>query len=230
MSKEMLPLFNKPFIQYGVEEAVDAGLHYIGFVSGRGKRAIEDHFDISCEFEHEISGSPKEAMLHQTRSVIEQCTFLYTRQTEMLGSGHAVLTGETLISNEPFAVLLADDFCSNGADSVLKQMVKLFDEYQCSIVAIDEVPADHEPGLGVLIKRNVKVRLLDFSDKLESSLNESEIVFIAVDTPPNEDGNADIRQYANLVTPRSRLRKIPRHPRKRAALIWDPLLAVTLYP
>ena len=126
MPKEMLPLVNKPLIQYGVEEAIDAGLENICFVSGRGKRAIEDHFDISYELEHQILGTSKEALLYQIRDVINQCTFSYTRQVEMHGLGHAILTGETLIGNEAFAVLLADDYCSADDDGVLKQMVKLY--------------------------------------------------------------------------------------------------------
>lgn len=150
MPKEMLPIVNKPLIQYGVEEAIEAGLDYIGFVSGRGKRAIEDHFDISYELEHQISGTPKESMLQDIRDVIDRCTFSYTRQVEMKGLGHAILTGENLIGNEPFAVVLADDLCYNTGKGVLKQMVDLYQEYRCSIVAIEEVPLDQTQNYGVI--------------------------------------------------------------------------------
>ena len=111
--KEMLPILTKPLIQYGVEEALEAGITTMAIVSGRGKRAIEDHFDISYELEQQIKGGSKEVLLTEIRSLIEKCTFSYTRQIEMKGLGHAILTGETLIGNEPFAVILADDLCGN---------------------------------------------------------------------------------------------------------------------
>jgi len=152
MPKEMLPLVNKPLIQYGVEEAVSAGMHGMAIVTGRGKRAIEDHFDISYELEHQIAGTSKEEYLKDIRHLIDVCTFSYTRQTEMKGLGHAILTGETLIGSEPFAVLLADDYCvpDPGEDSILAQMVKLYEKYQCSIVAIEEVPKDQTSRYGVI--------------------------------------------------------------------------------
>ncbi len=167
MPKEMLPIVNKPLIQYGVEEAIDAGLYQIGFISGRGKRAIEDHFDISYELEHQISGTPKEALLSQIREIISSCTFSYTRQVEMQGLGHAILTGENLIGDEPFAVLLADDYCANGQDGVLKQMVKLFDQHQCTIVAIEEVPVSQTESYGIVSGREIEDRLYEVDDMVE---------------------------------------------------------------
>ena len=150
MPKEMLPIVTKPLIQYGVEEAMDAGITEIGVVTGRGKRAIEDHFDISCELEQEIAGSDKEELLSSTRDIIDRCTFSYTRQAEMKGLGHAILVGEALIGREPFAVVLADDYCVTEGDGVLTQMVKLYEKYQCSIVAIEEVPVDESHKYGVI--------------------------------------------------------------------------------
>jgi UTP--glucose-1-phosphate uridylyltransferase len=152
MPKEMLPLVNKPLIQYGVEEALSAGMNGMAIVTGRGKRAIEDHFDISYELEHQIAGTSKEAALKDIRHLIDVCTFSYTRQTEMNGLGHAILTGETLIGNEAFAVLLADDYCVTeaGTDPVLLQMVELYEKYRCSIVAIEEVPHDETSKYGVI--------------------------------------------------------------------------------
>ena len=117
--KEMLPILTKPLIQYGVEEAVSAGIKTMAIVSGRGKRAIEDHYDISYEHEHQIKGGSKETLLTEIRGLINKCTFSYTRQIEMKGLGHAILTGETLIGNEPFAVILADDLCQHDAKGVL---------------------------------------------------------------------------------------------------------------
>jgi UTP--glucose-1-phosphate uridylyltransferase len=151
MPKEMLPLVNKPLIQYGVEEALAAGITSMAIVTGRGKRAIEDHFDISYELEHQIAGTSKEAALAEIRNIIEACTFSYTRQVEMKGLGHAILTGETLIGDEPFAVVLADDYCATGGeDGVLTQMVALYQKYQCSIVAIEEVPREEINKYGVI--------------------------------------------------------------------------------
>ena len=150
MPKEMLPIVTKPLIQYGVEEAMDAGISEIAVVTGRGKRAIEDHFDISYELEHQIAGSDKEELLQSTRDIMERCTFSYTRQVEMKGLGHAILVGETLIGREPFAVVLADDYCVTEGDGVLTQMVKLYEKYQCSIVAIEEVPEDETYRYGVI--------------------------------------------------------------------------------
>ena len=117
MPKEMLPVLTKPLIQYGVEEAISANMETMAIVTGRGKRAIEDHFDISYELEHQIKGTSKEHYLTEIRDVIENCTFSYTRQVEMKGLGHAILTGETLIGDEDFAVILADDLCDNVGKS-----------------------------------------------------------------------------------------------------------------
>ncbi|KPK10336.1 MAG: UTP--glucose-1-phosphate uridylyltransferase [Acidithiobacillales bacterium SG8_45] len=150
MPKEMLPIVNKPLIQYGVEEAVSAGMTNMAFVTGRGKRAIPDHFDFSYELETEISGSGKEAYLKETRELINKCTFSYTRQRQMKGLGHAILTGETLIGDQPFGVILADDLCLADGESVMSQMVKLFGEFQCSIVAIQEVPKEDIHKYGVI--------------------------------------------------------------------------------
>ena len=160
--KEMLPVLTKPLIQYGVEEAVEAGIHTMAIVTGRGKRAIEDHFDISYELEHQIKGGSKEYLLDEIRALITQCTFSYTRQVEMKGLGHAILSGETLIGDEPFAVVLADDLCTNSSvilDSdrgsintkgVLSQMIEVYERYQCSIVAIEEVPMEQTDRYGVI--------------------------------------------------------------------------------
>ncbi|MGE8360274.1 UTP--glucose-1-phosphate uridylyltransferase GalU [Pseudomonas sp.] len=151
MPKEMLPVVNTPLIQYGVEEAFEAGLTQIAVVTGRGKRALEDHFDISYELEHEISNTGKEKSLSGIRHLIDNCTFSYTRQVEMKGLGHAILTGRPLIGDEAFAVVLADDLCINlDGDGVLAQMVKLYEQFRCSIVAIQEVPPEETHKYGVI--------------------------------------------------------------------------------
>jgi len=151
MPKEMLPIVNKPLIQYGVEEALEAGLKEIAIVTGRNKRAIEDHFDINYEMEQQILGTDKEQYLREVRELIDNCTFSYTRQLEMKGLGHAILTGRTLIGDEAFAVVLADDLCINpDGDGVLQQMIKLYKQFRCSIVAIQEVPHEDTAKYGVI--------------------------------------------------------------------------------
>lgn len=151
MPKEMLPVVDTPLIQYGVEEALEAGLNQIAIVTGRGKRSLEDHFDISYELEHEISNTSKEKSLTGIRHLIDACTFSYTRQVEMKGLGHAILTGRPLIGDEAFAVVLADDLCLNvDGDGVLTQMVRLYEQFRCSIVAIEEVPMEEVSRYGVI--------------------------------------------------------------------------------
>ena len=148
--KEMLPVLTKPLLQYGVEEAREAGCETMAIVTGRGKRAIEDHFDRSYELEHQIAGSSKESLMYEIKNIVNSCTFSYTRQVEMKGLGHAILTGEILVGNEPFAVILADDLCDNVGDNVLSQMVKIYEKYQCSIVAVEEVPLEDTHKYGVI--------------------------------------------------------------------------------
>ncbi len=148
--KEMLPILTKPLIQYGVEEAMEAGISDMAIVTGRGKRAIEDHFDISYELEEQLKGSKKEELLKEIRNIINNCTFSYTRQKKMLGLGHAILTGKTLIGDEAFAVVLADDLCYSENNSVLSQMVELYELYQCSIVAIEEVDIKEVSKYGII--------------------------------------------------------------------------------
>jgi UTP--glucose-1-phosphate uridylyltransferase len=151
MPKEMLPILTKPLIQYGVEEAVEAGMDTMAIITGRGKRAIEDHFDISYELENQIKGTSKEHLLDEIRSLITKCTFTYTRQVEMKGLGDAILKGQALIGREPFGVVLADDLCIHPeGDGVLKQMIALNEKYRCSIVAIMEVPEDQTYKYGVI--------------------------------------------------------------------------------
>lgn len=167
--KEMLPVLTKPLLQYGVEEAIEAEIDTMAIVTGRGKRAIEDHFDISYELEHQIKGTSKEHYLTEIRSVINKCTFSYTRQIEMKGLGHAILSGETLIGDEPFAVILADDLCDNTCDAgnVLTQMVKLYEKYKCSIVAIEEVPKEETSKYGVIAAEEIEDGVLVIKDMVE---------------------------------------------------------------
>lgn len=148
--KEMLPILTKPLLQYAVEEALSAEIHNMAVVTGKGKRAIEDHFDRSLELETQIKGTQKEKLLEEVNKVCKNSTFTYVRQKQMLGLGHAILTGEPLIGNEPFAVHLADDLCINDDESVLTQMVEIYKKYQCSVVAIEEVPNNQTNKYGVI--------------------------------------------------------------------------------
>ncbi len=165
--KEMLPVLTKPLIQYGVEEALAAGMDTMAVVTGRGKRAIEDHFDISYELENQIKGTSKEHYLTEIRAVITKCTFSYTRQIEMKGLGHAILCGETLIGDQPFAVLLADDLCDASGKGVLAQMVDLYKKYGCSIVAIEEVPKEDTNKYGVIAGNEIEPGIFMVKDMVE---------------------------------------------------------------
>jgi len=148
--KEMLPILTKPLLQYGVEEALAAGMNTMAIVTGRGKRSIEDHFDNAFELESQLSGTSKEHYLEEIKVVIESATFTYVRQRQMLGLGHAILTGEPLIGNEPFAVILADDLCNCSEEGVLSQMNEIYSKYQCSVIAIEEVPIDQTNKYGII--------------------------------------------------------------------------------
>lgn len=208
MPKEMLPVVNKPLIQYGVEEALSAGLHEIAMVTGRGKRALEDHFDVSYELEQQIRDTDKEKYLSDIRRLIDECSFAYTRQVEMKGLGHAILCGQPLIGDEPFAVVLADDLCLNlEGDSVLTQMVKLYKQFRCSIVAIQEVPRDETHKYGVIAGEMIRDDIYRINNMVEKPKPEDAPSNLAIigryiltpdifdlirDTPPGKGGEIQI--------------------------------------
>jgi UTP--glucose-1-phosphate uridylyltransferase len=180
MPKETLPILDKPLVQYAVEEAAEAGLSDIGFVTGRGKRAIEDHFDVSYELEHQIAGTGQEKALIGIRSLIEKCTFSYTRQVNMRGLGDAILTGRTIIGDEPFGVVLADDLCFGTDEGVLSQMVSLFRQFRCSIVAIEEVPSDQTSSYGIIDGEVMSDQLLRITDMIEKPAPEDAPTNLAI--------------------------------------------------
>jgi UTP--glucose-1-phosphate uridylyltransferase len=207
MPKEMLPIVNKPLIQYGVEEAIEAGMNNIGIVTGRGKRALEDHFDISYELEHQINGTSKEKYLADIRDIIDNCSFSYTRQTEMRGLGHAILTGETLIGREPFGVILADDLCVGESIGVLAQMANIYAKYRCSVVAIEEVPREEVHKYGVIAGSELEDGVYVVSSMVEKPDPEEapsnlaiigryiltpDIFDVIRDTPPGRNGEVQI--------------------------------------
>ncbi|MDF1762357.1 MAG: UTP--glucose-1-phosphate uridylyltransferase GalU [Oleibacter sp.] len=174
MPKEMLPIVNKPLVQYGVEEAAAAGMNRIGFITGRGKRAIADHFDISYELEKEIEGSGKENLLTSIRKLIDENEFAFKRQNHMKGLGHAILSGKYLMGDEPFAVVLADDLCvpAEDGEGVLAQMAKIFAQFRCSIVAVQEVPHDEVHKYGVIAGEEMKDGLYRVTDMVEKPAKE----------------------------------------------------------
>ncbi len=168
MPKEMLPILDKPLVQYGVEEAAAAGLDRICFVTGRGKRAIEDHFDVSFELESSIAGTGKENALQGIRSLIARCSFSYTRQREMLGLGHAILTGRQIVGVEAFGVILADDLClTENEAGVMSQMAEIYQQHKCSVVAIEEVPLDQVDRYGVIAGDAMTEDLIRVTDMVE---------------------------------------------------------------
>jgi UTP--glucose-1-phosphate uridylyltransferase len=160
--KEMLPIVDKPLIQYAVEEAYAAGIRHMIFVTGRNKRAIEDHFDTAYELETELEASRKHELLALVRSLQpEDMDCSYVRQPRSLGLGHAVLCAQSLVGNEPFAVLLADDLMvgDNGGPSVLTQMVQMFQEFPTSLLAVQEVPLEQVNRYGIVDGDRVNDRI-----------------------------------------------------------------------
>lgn len=149
--KEMLPVVDKPLIQYAVEEAVAAGAEVMVFVNGRNKRAIPDHFDKAYELERELEARGKQKLLEIVRRIVpENVTCVYIRQSEALGLGHAVLCAQPVIGNEPFAVLLADDLLDGRGRPVLSQMCDTYEEYGASILAVEEVSPSHTDQYGIV--------------------------------------------------------------------------------
>lgn len=167
MPKEMMPIVNKPLIEYGVDEALNAGIDGMCIVTGRGKHSLMDHFDKNYELEHQISGTNKEILLEDIRATIDSASFTYIRQKEMLGLGHAILTGRKLIGDEAFAVILADDLCVHDGDGVLAQMVSLYNQFRCSIVAVEEVPENETHKYGVISGQEIKDDLFRVDDMVE---------------------------------------------------------------
>ena len=208
MPKEMMPIVSKPLIEYGVEEAHQAGMSDICIVTGRGKRALEDHFDANFELEHQISGTAKEELLVDIREIIDNCTFSYTRQREMKGLGHAILSGQTLVGDQPFGVVLADDLCINPeGEGVLEQMAQLYKQFRCSIVAVMEVPEDEVHKYGVIAGQVISDDIIRVENMVEKPSKEDapsnlaiigryiltpDIFDLIADTQPGKGGEIQI--------------------------------------
>ncbi|SHG69709.1 UTP--glucose-1-phosphate uridylyltransferase GalU [Massilia sp. CF038] len=171
--KEMLPIVDKPLIQYAVEEAVAAGVTDMIFITGRSKRAIEDHFDKAYELEAELERAGKTALLEMVRNVIPRhINCIYIRQPEPLGLGHAVLCARPVVGDEPFAVMLADDFMATGAGTVpvLAQMTAIFEKEQSSILAVQKVAREHTRQYGIVAACAYQPRLEQVSAIVEKPL------------------------------------------------------------
>jgi UTP--glucose-1-phosphate uridylyltransferase len=148
--KEMMPIVDKPLIQYAVEEAVAAGMTDMIFITGRNKRAIEDHFDKAYEVEAELAARGKLDLLELVQGIIpKHINCIYIRQPEALGLGHAVLCAEPVVNGEPFAVILADDLI-DGEPPVLNQMAQVYERHQCSVLGVEEVPREHTRQYGIV--------------------------------------------------------------------------------
>jgi UTP--glucose-1-phosphate uridylyltransferase len=168
--KEMLPIVDKPLIQYAVEEAYEAGIRHMVFVTGRNKRALEDHFDTAYELESELESSGKTELLELVRSLAPadmDCSFV--RQPRSLGLGHAVLCAQPIVGHEPFAVLLADDLMwgPQGGKGVLAQMVEVFQQTQASLLAVQEVPLEHVRRYGIVAGKPAGERLVKVTQMVE---------------------------------------------------------------
>ena len=171
--KEMLPVVDKPLIQYAVEEAYAAGIRHMIFVTGRNKRAIEDHFDTAFELEAELEAKNKTALLAIARSILpDDMALSYVRQPRMLGLGHAVLCAEHLVGDEPFAVLLADDLMT-GERAVLAQMADVYNRTGASVLAVQEVPQDQTGRYGIVVGATVEDRLIKVSHMVEKPKPET---------------------------------------------------------
>ena len=170
--KEMLPVVDKPLIQYAVEEAYAAGVREMIFVTGRHKRPIEDHFDMTFELEVALEQAGKQELLAVVRSVKpDDMECIYVRQAQALGLGHAVLCAQRLVGNEPFAVLLADDLMV-GDTPVLKQMVEQYAEWRVSILAVQEVPAEQTRRYGIVAGTAISDQLIDVNRIVEKPAPE----------------------------------------------------------
>jgi UTP--glucose-1-phosphate uridylyltransferase len=167
MAKEMLPVVDKPIIQYAVEEAFSAGIEQIIFVTGRGKKALEDHFDRSFEIEHTLAEKGKTDLLKQIQELVPRTgTIVYTRQNQPLGLGHAIWCAKDIVGDEPFAVLLADDLIQTDKP-VLSEMVKKFDRLRASMAAVMEVENDQTDKYGILDAQQVEEDIYKIEHMIE---------------------------------------------------------------
>jgi UTP--glucose-1-phosphate uridylyltransferase len=189
--KEMLPVVDKPLIQYAAEEAEEAGVTSLVFVTGRNKRSIPDHFDKAYELENELKEAGKNALLQKVQNILPtDISCIYLRQAEALGLGHAVLCAESVVADEPFAVILADDLI-RGEDGVgaIAQMAKIYERYQCSVILVEEVPKEETGKYGIV--------------EVEEDDGETAIMTSIVEKPKPEDATSNLAVVGRyILTPR----------------------------
>ena len=185
--KEMLPLVDKPMIQYVVEEAVASGLSEIIVVTGRGKRAIEDHFDSAFELEYYLNDRGKADELAQIKTISELASVSYVRQREPLGLGHAILCARSLVGDEPFAVFLGDDIIGSTATPCMRQLLDVCDRYEAPVLAVERVPRQKIQQYGVIKGRPVDRRVHEIQDLVEK--------------PKPEDAPSDLAIIGRYVLP-----------------------------
>lgn len=179
--KEMLPVVDKPLVQYAAEEAVAAGIEVLIFVTGRNKRSIPDHFDKAYELESELEAKNKTEMLKVTREVLPPgVTCVYIRQSEALGLGHAVACARPVIDDEPFAIILADDLIDDGDRGCIRQMVEVYEETQCGVIGVEQVPKEEISGYGVVDVIERGDRLWDIRGLVEKPTPEDAPSNIAI--------------------------------------------------
>ncbi|MBI3814052.1 MAG: UTP--glucose-1-phosphate uridylyltransferase GalU [Nitrospinae bacterium] len=164
--KEMMPLVDKPLIQYVVEEAIDAGIEEMIMITGRGKNAIEDHFDISFELEHTLKGKNNNKLLEEVQRISNLVDFWYIRQKEPLGLGHAILRTKDLIGDEPFAVLLGDDIIHSNVPAI-KQLIQVYEKYNASVIAVEKVDKKEISSYGVIAPKEIEDRVYQIMDMVE---------------------------------------------------------------
>ena len=204
--KEMLPIVDKPTIQYVVEEAAASGIEHIIIVTGRGKNAIEDHFDRSLELQIALERKGNDGQLKEIQRISELASFCYVRQKEPLGLGHAILVTRALVGNEPFAVLLGDDLI-DAEVPCLRQMISAFDKYRSSIIAVQQVPREETSSYGIIDHKPVEdsvYRIEDLVEKPTPDTAPSDLaiigryiltpeIFDALEqTPPDEGGEIQL--------------------------------------
>ncbi|MFV1950925.1 MAG: UTP--glucose-1-phosphate uridylyltransferase GalU [Nitrospinota bacterium] len=167
--KEMLPLVDKPLIQYVIEEAIEAGIKEVVLITGRGKNAIEDHFDISFELEHVLKEKNQNGLLEEIQRISNLVDFCYIRQKEPLGLGHAILRAKEIIGDEPFAVLLGDDIIYSDIPAI-KQLIDIYEKYQSSVIAVEEVEKKYIFNYGVIEHKKVADSVYQISNLVEKPL------------------------------------------------------------
>lgn len=216
--KEMMPLVDKPLIQYVVEEAVSSGVEQIILITGRGKRAIEDHFDVAFELEEDLKAKGKHKLLSEVQRIANLVTFCYIRQKKALGLGHAVLTAKRLVGDDPFAVLLGDDIIDAQVPA-LKQMMDVYQRYPATILAIQKVPKSQTKHYGIIAGRKIEDGVYHVTDLIEKPSPEEapsnlaiigryilapEIFDALESTPPGKGGEIQLTDGLRLL-----MKKLP---------------------